>query len=79
MKTCQYEMKCEYYVEKHFFEKCHMTSNDKKMKYVLCNNKHKTWFNICEYKKNAKISKFYKINKNVLIINYKTNDDFSKK
>ena len=42
MKTCQHEIKCEHCVEKHFFEKCHITSNNKKMKCVLCDIKHKT-------------------------------------
>ena len=57
------------------------------MRCVLCDDEHKTWFNICEYQKkknrinakNAKILKFYKINKNVLMINCETNDDFSTK
>ena len=51
IKTCQHEIKCEHCVEKHFFEKCHMTSNNKKMRCVLCDDEHKTWFNICEYQK----------------------------
>ena len=42
IKTCQHETKCDHCVEKHFFEKCHMTSNSKKMKCVLFNNEHKT-------------------------------------
>ena len=51
MKTCQCKMKCEHCVENLFFEKCHMTLNNKKTKCKLYNDKHKTWFNICEKKK----------------------------
>ena len=65
MKTYQYKTKCEHCVEKHFSEKCHTTSNDKKMRCVLCDNKHKTWFNICEYKKKKKKQKKKKKFKNI--------------
>ena len=42
MKTCQYKTKYKHCVKKHFFEKCHITSNNKKMKCALCENKYKT-------------------------------------
>ena len=51
MKTCPHNIKCEHCVEKHFCEKCHIILNNKKIKCVLCENKYKTWFNICVKKK----------------------------
>ena len=47
-------MKCEHCAEKHFSEKCHMTSNDKKTKCVLCDDEHEMWFCICLYLKKKK-------------------------
>ena len=42
MKTCQHKMKYKHCLEKLFFEKCHMTLNNKKTKCMLCDDEHKT-------------------------------------